>query len=84
MTAPTPGEQQDMLDLRTKAQAWIDSLLVAGMSEAAAVAAIHLSLVERALVSGGVAKTATWLRAQAKQVEVNGPALLKELKAQGH
>jgi hypothetical protein len=83
MTNRTP-DQQEMLDLRGKAQAWIDDLLIAGMAENAAVTAIHMALIERALVSGGVPATASWLRGMAKHVEVQGPALLKELRAQGH
>jgi hypothetical protein len=82
MTNLTP-EAQDMLDVRTKTQAWIDSILVAGMAEDAAVSAIHMSLIERALVRGGVQQTAGWLRGMARMVEQQGPALLTVLKAQG-
>jgi hypothetical protein len=83
MTNLTP-EAQDMLDLRTKTQAWIDNILVAGMAENAAVSAIHMSLIERALVRGGVQQTVSWLIGMAMEVQEKGPALLAELKAQGH
>jgi hypothetical protein len=77
-------EDREMLDLRAKTQAWIDDLLIAGMSQNAASAAIHQALVERSLVTGGVAATAHWLRAMAKHTEIHGPALLAELRKQGH
>jgi hypothetical protein len=80
---PTP-EEQEMLSLRAKTQAWIDDLLIAGMSQNAASAAIHQALIERALVTGGVPATASWLRGMAKHVEIHGPALLAELRKQGH
>ena len=80
---PTP-EEQEMLSLRAKTQAWIDDLLIAGMSQNAVASAIHTALVERSLVTGGVAATAHWLRAMAKHTEIHGPALLAELRKQGH
>lgn len=83
MRTRTP-EQQDMLDLRQQTQAWIDSLLVAGMAENAVVTAIHLSLIERALARGGVEQTVDWLQGMAAMVENKGPALLAELRKQGH
>jgi len=77
-------DNSEMLELRAKAQAWIDSLQIGGMSENAAVAAIHLALVERALVAGGVEKTAKWLRGMAEMVEMAGADLLALLREEGH
>lgn len=77
-------EQQEMLDLRAQTQAWIDTLQIGGMAENAAVSAIHMSLIERALVRGGVQQTVSWLIGMAMQVQDKGPALLAELKRQGH
>ncbi len=77
-------EQQEMLDLRSQTQAWIDSLMVGGMAENAPVTPIHMSLIERPLVRGGVQQTVSWLIGMAMQVSEKGPALLEELKAQGH
>lgn len=83
-TDPSASERQEMLDLRAKTQTWIDDLLIAGMAENAAVTAIHLPLVERALVRGGVKQTVEWLRGMAVQVEQRGAELLAELKGQRH
>lgn len=84
MTDPNMEEKREMLDLRAKTQAWIDSLIVSGMAENAAVSAMHMSLIERALVRGGVDETARWLRGMAAMVEANGGELLTELRRQGH
>lgn len=83
-TEPTAAELQDMFQLRAKAQAWIDSLVIAGIPENACVSAIHLALIERALVAGGVDQTVTWLRSMSAMIEGSGAALLVELRRQGH
>jgi hypothetical protein len=80
----TSSDKADMLQLRAQAQRWIDSLQISGMNEDAIVSAIHLSLVERVLVRGGVVQTAKWLRSMASMVETQGSQLLAELRRQGH
>lgn len=79
--AAVPSE---MLEVRAKAQSWIDSMIVAGVSENASVSAIHLALVERLLASGGVEGAIHWLRGQIDLVEKHGPTLLVELRKRGH
>jgi hypothetical protein len=83
MTNPAPDQQLEMLDVMKRAHSWIDDLQIAGISERAIVCAIHTALVERALRSGGVAKTAEWLQAQADMAMHLGPAMLAQIERDG-
>lgn len=74
--------EQDLTEAREvhqQAHSWIDTMLVAGISEGVAVTGTLQALIERALLSGGTPKTAKWLRDQARQVEKTGDELLAAL-----
>lgn len=80
---PTPAEHAEMLELRTKAQAWIDDLTISGVAEEVAINAILLALVERRLTSGGVTKAVAWLYNMTHMMQHLGPEMLRELRQQG-
>lgn len=77
-------DPKELLELRAKTSAWINDLRASGISEAAIVTGIHQALIEMALLGGGAARTATWLRSMAKKVEIDGPALIAELRKQAN
>ena len=56
-------------ELHAKAHAWIDSLLVAGVTENAVVTALLVAATDRVLMAGGPAKAADWLRGHADNIE---------------
>ena len=72
----------EMLDLRAKTQSWVEGLIISGMEENAAIAAINVALIERALRNGGPQKTAEWLRSLADLVEENGDNLLRQMNVE--
>jgi hypothetical protein len=56
-------------DLHRKAHDWIDNLLVAGVSESAAVTALVVAATDRVMLAGGPGKAADWLRGHADNIE---------------
>lgn len=79
MNQPDPKE---MLALTASAHAWIDNLIISGVTEQSAVVSILQALTERAMMVKGPAATAQWLHAYADFVSDSGGALLKSLKEQ--
>ncbi len=79
----TPNEETliEARQINQQTHAWMDSLLTAGVSEAAAVTGAMNALIERALVSGGPEKTAKWLRGQARYTERHGGDLIAAFAA---
>jgi hypothetical protein len=82
--SPSEGERGEMRELQSKAHAWIDSLQVAGIAQNAIVTTLFVTLVERALASGGVEQTVTWLQGLTAVVERDGADLLADLRKRGH
>lgn len=72
-------ELRETAELLLKAHGWIDSLIVAGVTERAAVTALMVAATERSLKAGGTDATAHWLEAQAAQVRQSGEEWLKVL-----
>lgn len=70
----------DAAEIRGKTHDWINTLLVSGVSETAAVTGAMMALSERALVTSGAEAAAAWLEGQARLIRDQGPALLKALK----
>ena len=70
----------DARDAHTKTHEWINSLIVAGVSEQAAVTGALQALIERVLLSSDAPKTARFLRHHARQIEKGGDELIKALK----
>jgi hypothetical protein len=56
-------------ELHAKAHAWIDSLLVAGVGENAAVTALLVAATDRVLLAAGPTAAADWLRGHADNIE---------------
>ena len=81
---PNSEQLKEMLGVLAQAHAWIDTLVIAGVSENAALAALHQAIVERHLTVLGVLATAEWLQARADMVAGLGHELLTELRAQGN
>jgi hypothetical protein len=75
---PTP-EALEMHRIGRQTDEWINSMIASGVGENAAVTAIFLTLLERALLAGGVDGALDWLRGMTATVEEKGPALLAEL-----
>lgn len=74
-------EFNDSIELLGKTHSWIDSLIVAGVSERAASAAIMVAVTERALRASGPERTAEWIEGQADLIRRFGEAWLKERNA---
>ncbi|TMJ19554.1 MAG: hypothetical protein E6G92_07195 [Alphaproteobacteria bacterium] len=84
MIEPTQGERAEMLDLLKRTHAWIDGLMVGGVSENVAVTAMQVALIERLLRAAGVSATVEWLQRQADFTMAGGDQLLAEIKRAGH
>lgn len=84
MSQPPNPTIEELRDIANQAHAWIDNLVIAGVHEQAVIAGINQALIERQLTSGGVDATIAWLRLGASRVEQMGPAMLAELRKQGH
>lgn len=85
MTEPTAEQVDEMRDLVATTHRWIDSMVVAGIPENAAVSPILIALVERHLrASGSVLATAAWLEGQARLLRAVGPELLRDIRSKGN
>jgi hypothetical protein len=75
------AEEAEAFDVHSHIHSLIDSLVVSGVEERGALAAIHLATAERALFHLGREKTVAWLREMAGQIEQHGDALLAGMKS---
>lgn len=76
-------DEKEALALIPHAHAWIDDLVISGVSESAAISAIETALIERNLTRGGVDRTLAWMGAMVTMVERCGAAMLAQLREQG-
>ncbi|MES2001579.1 MAG: hypothetical protein V4444_04620 [Pseudomonadota bacterium] len=72
--------EAEALDLRPRIHEWLNDLVVAGVEERAALAAIQLAIAERALLNFGTQHTVAWLRETADQMAQHGDAILAQMK----
>lgn len=72
---PMTMDEQELLELASKAHEFINTLQVAGIAEHVAITSICNSLVERVARMRGAAGAAHWLRQLAALVDANGDAI---------